>query len=113
MEQDRPIRERSHARDAALRRLRLLTRALVVGAAALAAVLTALAAHATGRKAPGARATTTPRARPVGRTAVPAVPSLPDLGSGAVAAPAPAPPQPPAQAPAATPAPPVAASGSS
>jgi hypothetical protein len=79
MPPDRDLRARLAARDRGLRRLRALTKWLVVGAAGLSAAFAGLAAHsAPGRKATRAtllRATTT---RP-GR--VPAPPALPALGS--------------------------------
>src|SRR5439155_10837227 len=84
---ERHDRERLRMRDVGLRRLKLLTRTLTVGAAALAAVFAGLAAQASSRKAgraSSATARTPANVKPT--TRIPAAPSLPELGSNGAAA---------------------------
>ena len=121
MRNDGDLRKRVHARNAGLRRLRVMTGAAAVGTAALAGVFAGFAAEKSAagkvirvRQRPTAaqRIAAAAERRP-GR--IPAPPKLPPIGSAAAppAAPAPGTPPPPVQPPVPASAPPVVVSGGS
>jgi hypothetical protein len=103
MQDVHPTQRATLARDAALRRLRRLTGALIAGAVALSAVFAGVAASSTHPRK------VVRRARPVARTLTTTPPLPPEPAAPAQSA-APAPPP---QAPAPTQEPPVVASGGS
>jgi len=101
---DRDSTERAAlGRDAALRRLRRLTGALIAGAMALSGVFAGVAASSTHTQKKAVR-----RPQPETRSVATTPPLPPEPSAPASAAPAP-----PAEAPAPTPEPPVAVSGGS